>query len=138
MAPLFLIQRFPSIILTLNSLEMKRYLEYLDVFDGFLESTPPVYAGPLINNTCYVFQRKSGECQIMTWMENENIARANHGLAGKQWVWRGMLNGVRRGKDRRIIVRKDLGMLIRSILLTVGALVSRAKVTIWIMFRQGS
>ena len=74
----------------------------------------------------------------MTRMENENITRANHGLAGKQWVWRGMLNGVRRGKDRSIIVRKDLGMLIRSILLTVGALVSRAKVTIWIMFRQGS
>ena len=40
----------------------------------------------------------------MTWMENENIARANHGLAGKQWVWRGMLDGVRRRKDRHIIV----------------------------------
>ena len=74
----------------------------------------------------------------MTRMENENIARANHGLAGKQWVWHRMLNGVRRGNDRRIIVRKDLGMLIRSVLLTVGALVSSAKVTIWFMFRQGS
>jgi hypothetical protein len=71
-------------------------------------------------------------------MENENITRANHGLAGEQWVWRGTLNGVRRGKDRRIVVRKDLGILILSILLTVRTLVSRAKATIRIMSRQGS
>ena len=74
----------------------------------------------------------------MTRMENENITRANHGLAGKQWMWRGTLNGMRRGKYRRITVRKDLGVLILSILLTVRTLVPRAKATIRIMLRQGS
>ena len=60
----------------------------------------------------------------MTRMEDEDITRANNGLAGKQWVWRGTLNGVRRGKDRRIIVRKDLGVFILSILLAARTLVS--------------
>src|SRR5579863_3506416 len=86
------------------------YLEYLDVFDRFLRSAASVYTGPLVNNTGYIFQRKPGECQIMTRMENENVARANHGLAGKQRVGRSTLNGVRQREDRRIIIRKDFGM----------------------------
>jgi len=72
----------------------------------------------------------------MTRMENENVARANHGFAGKQRVGRDTLNGVERREDRRIIIRKDLGVLILPILLTARTLVARAKVTVWIMFRR--
>jgi len=49
------------------------------------------------------------ERQIMTRMENENVASTNHGLAEGR---RGTLNGVWRRKGRRIIIRKDFGVLI--------------------------
>jgi hypothetical protein len=74
----------------------------------------------------------------MTRMEDKDITRADNGLAGKQWVWRGTPNVVQRGKGRRIIVRKHLGVLILSILLAVRTLISWAKVAVRIMFRQGS
>ena len=69
----------------------------------------------------------------MTWMENENVARANHGFAGKQGVGRGTLNGVGQREDRRIIIRKDLGVLILPVLLIARTSVARAKVTVWVM-----
>ena len=75
MAPLFIIQRFLSFISTFNSLEMKLYLEYLAHHCGNAIVLYYIHNGI---RTCTPIQRKSGGCQIMTRMENENITRGNH------------------------------------------------------------
>jgi hypothetical protein len=61
---------------------MRRYLKYQDIFDSPLISTVLIHAGPLLKNTCNIFLGKPGERQIVTRMENENVACANHGFAG--------------------------------------------------------
>lgn len=72
----------------------------------------------------------------MTRMENKNVTRANHRLTNEQRMWRSAINWMRRGNDGRIIIWKEFGVLIIPILLAVRTLVSRAKETVWIVFRQ--
>src|SRR5258708_25231444 len=124
-------------IIGLNPEFLKRIsnLEYLDIFDVFLKPTTLLYADPLVNNSCDVFQCKSWERQIMTWVEYKNITWTNHGLTGEQLVVLSAVNRMGRGNDRRIIIWKELSVLMVFVLLPARTLVSRTKETGWIVFR---
>ena len=117
-------------------LERISHLKYLDIFDGFLRPATLIYTDPLVNDTCDVFQRKSRKRHIMTWMKNNHVAKANHRLTCEQRMWHSAVNWMRRWNDGRIIIWKEVGVFIIPILLAVRTLVSRAKVTVWIVFRQ--
>lgn len=59
------------------------YLKYLNVFDSLLISSLLIDPGPFFNNPRNILDGNGSESQIMTAMEDDNIASATDWLCGE-------------------------------------------------------
>ena len=108
-------------------------LKDLDVFDTILSTSESINANPFVDNSVDVFYRKPCKSQIMSWMEDQDVASPMNGIADQEGMGGHGCNGNGWRQHCSIIVHERKGVLKRWVPLAARPRISWAKIAFWIV-----